>query len=414
MIDKRASTSCSQATLLPSIKETTSFDPVASAFPQHCLFANNTVGSSIVGKCVVSSRGTERTCGNRTEQVKDVGLARQEILATRLLPRTFTLSLRRGPATGAKTAKPGRSAWDNICDVEDAGMRRDFARMISRTESLDILPQATLLPSIIGNDFLRAGWRSWLPVFGGEQHCLFAISSGCSLAAVDRRDEGAGERLQAQGDELFPDDREGEASSGRDRGVGVAGAGTTRRRTRGSGRISGATSCRGNRGDPGGEGAAGGAATGGGRRARPPAGHEAQPEGRSALQAGVRRAGENTCGNLERNRLRMSVLRVRRYSRRDWRTGGWTVTWRWAGRAGAGTFRPRRAHGRLDHGGARLPPLHGFQGEWDLVCLALNVKRMQGLQPRPRAVDRGPERTGVASGARGADSSLPRQLFAPM
>ena len=42
------------------------------------------------------------------------------------------------------------------------------------------------------------------------------------------------------------------------------------------------------RGDPGGEGAPGGRAESDGRRAGPQAGPVAQPEGRQALQAGVR------------------------------------------------------------------------------------------------------------------------------
>ena len=81
---------------------------------------------------------------------------------------------------------------------------------------------------------------------------------------VDRRDEGSGERIQAQGDELFADARGGETSSGRDRGVVGSGAGGGRgggRAVRGGypgGRVAGGVApARGSAGgDPGGEGAA--------------------------------------------------------------------------------------------------------------------------------------------------------------
>ena len=52
---------------------------------------------------------------------------------------------------------------------------------------------------------------------------------------VDRRDEGSGERIQAQGDELFADARGGETSSGRDRGVVGSGAGGGRGEASGEG-----------------------------------------------------------------------------------------------------------------------------------------------------------------------------------
>ena len=117
--------------------------------------------------------------------------------------------------------------------------------------------------------------------------------------AVDRRHEGSGEREQAQGDEPRTDAGGGAASQGRDRGAGGAGAGggrgggralrgvaSGRRAARGAAPPGGSAG-----GDPGGEGAPGGAAAGGGRRARPPAGDEAQPEGRAAVQARPPRAG---------------------------------------------------------------------------------------------------------------------------
>ena len=90
-------------------------------------------------------------------------------------------------------------------------------------------------------------------------------------------------------------------------------------------------------------------------------------------------------------------------------SSGWTATWPWAGRVAArsrrtpGSIRPRRRSWRRKRGsrstrsasgaprrrwikealGFRRFSVRGLtkaRGEWDLVCLALNVKRMNGLQ----------------------------------
>ena len=85
---------------------------------------------------------------------------------------------------------------------------------------------------------------------------------------VDRRDEGSGERLQAQGDELRADAGGGAASSGGDRGVvgsGGCGGRAGGRAVRGGfsrGRAAGGVAPAGGPfgGDPGGEGTFGGSA----------------------------------------------------------------------------------------------------------------------------------------------------------
>ena len=105
--------------------------------------------------------------------------------------------------------------------------------------------------------------------------------------AVCRRDEGAREREQAQGDELRSDAGGGTASVRRDRRA-VAGGGRDRRgrgRAVGAGgagrRVAGgvASAGRSSGGDPGGEGAFGGGAAGGGRRPRTAGGPGSKPEG---------------------------------------------------------------------------------------------------------------------------------------
>ena len=115
--------------------------------------------------------------------------------------------------------------------------------------------------------------------------------------AVCRRDEGAREREQAQGDELRSDAGGGTASVRRDRRA-VAGGGRDRRRGRAVGaggagrRVAGgvASAGRSSGGDPGGEGAFGGGAAGGGRRPRTAGGPGSKPEGGTTVQAGVWRA----------------------------------------------------------------------------------------------------------------------------
>ena len=90
---------------------------------------------------------------------------------------------------------------------------------------------------------------------------------------------------------------------------------------------------------------------------------------------------------------------------RRWRTGGWTVTVavdaekhpakagmaeKLATEAGRAQYAQRKWLSEAPIGwikealGFRRFSLRGLdkvQGEWDLVCLALNVKRMQGLRP---------------------------------
>ena len=120
--------------------------------------------------------------------------------------------------------------------------------------------------------------------------------------AVDRRDEGSGEREQAQGDELRSDARGGAAFGGGNRSAAEAG---TRHRCGGRRALwrvaawrrvaRGVAPSRGSvGGDCCGEGAVGGGATRGGRCARAAAGVGAQSQGWAAVQArlrGTRRQG---------------------------------------------------------------------------------------------------------------------------
>ena len=201
------------------------------------------------------------------------------------------------------------SPYDPRMDGEGAGLRGtrrarfgrgSWRRGWRRTSRSGCWRRATFR----GTGTLYEFRRRHLDDFGAVLAEAVRLARGRGLAGSGRVSVdgtiGPGQREQAQGDELRPNAQGGAVVCElRSRGCWRRRKRSTQRRMPTTGRTFGATNCleelkrREDRlaAIEAAEGAPGGRAASGGRRARPQAGAEAQPEGRPPLQTGVRRAG---------------------------------------------------------------------------------------------------------------------------